>query len=244
MFNSSAGGASAVETVSTILRLHPEIAELTVFEPASVPLAQERLALDSESQKIIKAGLEIRERVGLPFWDAVLASTLGKGKTGRPILEKALFHNSSIGRRLKIRSRDWTAPYLDSVIQDVIPGQVLVLSSLVQLNGGELGHIPLIDFHCPVSKENREISAHASSLLDPLGGYLLESGQSYHFYGRSVIPSRDFYRFLGRALLLSPVVDRAWVAHQLIEGACGLRISAKIAGGQPPLVVAEVSGLP
>jgi len=113
-------------------------------------------------------------------------------------------------------------------------------SSAVALSSGPSMHIPLIDFHCPFGRENEELSACASKLLDPKGGYLLSSGQSYHFYGKSLLNEDELPAFLGRALLLSPIVDRSWVAHQLIEGACGLRISARLPNGDVPRLVREV----
>jgi hypothetical protein len=45
---------------------------------------------------------------------------------------------------------------------------------------------------------------------------------------------------LARALLLAPIIDRAWVAHQLIERACGLRISPGKTYAQPPIVIDQV----
>jgi hypothetical protein len=36
----------------------------------------------------------------------------------------------------------------------------------------------------------------------------------------------EWMDFLGRALLFAPIVDRAYLAHQLLERRCALRISA------------------
>lgn len=243
MSSSSVFGISAVEVVGALLKLHPDISELTVFEPAPVPLAQERLSLDDRSRHIIETALDIRTRFGFPFWDAALISTYGQPEASVPIIEKALFHNRSVRRTLRIQSGQWSSGFLDSIMKDTPPGHALVLRSKVKLDCGTFGHIPFVDFHCPATAENQDLSARASGFLDPKGGYLLESGQSYHFYGKSLLPEKGLYPFLGRALLLSPVVDRAWVAHQLIEGTCGLRISPKMPGGQMPYVVAEPCGI-
>jgi hypothetical protein len=45
---------------------------------------------------------------------------------------------------------------------------------------------------------------------------------------------------LAKALLFAPIIDRAWVAHQMIERACGLRISPGKTYSQGPIVVDEV----
>ncbi len=72
------------------------------------------------------------------------------------------------------------------------------------------------------------------------GGFLLQSGESYHFYGKGLLDDRALVRFLGQALLLAPVIDRAWIAHQLIEGASALRISKKPSGSGEPVVVRAI----
>ena len=110
---------------------------------------------------------------------------------------------------------------------------ILVVSSDVKLLSRERAHIPMVDFRCPATGKNRELAIRACSLIDQAGGYLLESGHSYHFYGKSLLKPDEFLAFLGRILLLSPIVDRAWIAHQLIEGACGLRISPAVTNAEP-----------
>ena len=240
MSNSSRIGATAVDALSALLELHTGIAALAVFEPAAVPLAQERLLSDEGTAGIIEAGLEIRRDLGLPFWDAVLLSCFGSGQVAFHILEKALFHNSPPRRLLWVSRNDWSAKHLALVLQEVEVGRILVVSSRARLSDGTYGHLPMIDFHCPISKANQEMSARVAQLLHPSGGYLLNSGQSYHFYGKALIPEAEFLASLGRALLLSPIIDRAWVAHQLIEGACGLRISPKSGDGEVPRVVLEL----
>jgi hypothetical protein len=240
MSNSSRIGATAVDALSALLEHHAEIAALAVFEPAPVPLAQDRLPTDEGSAGIIEAGLAIRRDFGLPFWDAVLLSCFDSGLAASPILDKALFHNPPPRRLIWITRNDWSAQNLARVLQEVEFGRILVVSSRARLSDGTYTHLPMIDFHCPVSKENQEMSALVAQLLHPSGGFLLNSGQSYHFYGKALIPEADFSSFLGRALLLSPIIDRSWVAHQLIEGACGLRISPKSGGGEVPRVVIEL----
>jgi len=233
-------GTTAVETIGALLEVHREITELALFEPSPAPLAQERLTSEAKSHSIIEAGLLIRNGLGLPFWDSVLLSCFNTGINSFPILQKALFHNSPPSRELLIARSDWSAERLDCLIQQVQPGQILVVRSRVRLHSGEYSHIPMLDFHCPSGAANQEICAQVAQLLLPSGGYLLDSGQSYHFYGKSLIRERDFFTFLGRALLLSPIIDRAWVAHQLIEGACGLRISPKPESGKIPRVIVEL----
>jgi hypothetical protein len=229
-------GLRAVELIGELLRLHPEVQSLSLFEPEAVPLAQARLAGDDVSNRIVCQGLGIREAYGAPFWDAVLLSCFGRGGAALPVLKQAQFHNSGPRRDLRVQAVHWGPPQWTQLLSEVAPGRMLVFSSRVSIHGGESRHIPLLDFHCPATPKNEELAALAAELLDIGGGFLLESGESYHFYGNALLDDAGLVDFLGRALLLAPIIDRAWIAHQLIERACGLRISQKHGGGEPLVV--------
>ena len=234
-------GSRAVEVIGELLRIHPEVRSLSLFEPEAVPLAQARIAGDDASNQIVSRGLGIREAYDAPFWDAVLLSCFGQGRAAVPVLKEAQFHNSGPKRELWVEAVSWQAPQWTKLLGEVTPGRMLVFSSRVLLHGGESRHFPMLDFHCPATPENEELAALAAGLLDIGGGFLLESGDSYHFYGSTLLDELGLISFLGRALLLAPIVDRAWIAHQLIERACGLRISPKPGGrGREPLVVRAI----
>jgi hypothetical protein len=114
----------------------------------------------------------------------------------------------------------------------------LELTSEVICDSGATEHIPLLDFHCPISSSNRNLVAEVAKRLLPGGAIILESGDSYHVYGRKTVSSAALTCLLAKSLLFSPIVDRAYIAHQLIEGRCALRISA---GGQKRLVPTVVA---
>jgi hypothetical protein len=75
---------------------------------------------------------------------------------------------------------------------------MLVFSSRVRLHTGEEQHLPLLDFHCPASDQNKDLAALAAELIDTGGGFLLQSGDSYHFYGKQLLDGRALVRFLAR----------------------------------------------
>jgi hypothetical protein len=129
-------GATAVDALAALLELHAEIAALAVFEPATVPLAQERLPSDQGSASIIEVGLAIRHNFALPFWDAVLLSCFGSGLGAFHILEKALFHNSPPRRLLWVSRNDWSAKHLARLLHDLEGSQILVVSSCARLSDG------------------------------------------------------------------------------------------------------------
>jgi hypothetical protein len=161
----------------------------------------------------------------------VLLACYGKGEAAGTVLEQALFHNGPPLRVFTLTRQEWPGD-LRSLLNKIANG-MLVLSSSVRLFGPSQAHIPMIDFRCPATTKNRELAIRACRLLDRAGGYLLESGHSYHFYGKSLLTPNELLALLGRMLLLSPIIDRAWIAHQLIEGACGLRISSAVNVAEP-----------
>jgi hypothetical protein len=232
-------GLRAVELIGEILRAHPEIRSIHLFEPEPVPLAQARLPQDEVIRDIVTRGLALRASYATPFWDSVLVSCFGRGRAVLPVLQQALFHN--LGQQhLEVEADQWEAGLWTELLAGLAPERMLVFSSRVRLHTGEEQHLPLLDFHCPASDQNKDLAALAAELIDTGGGFLLQSGDSYHFYGKQLLDGRALVRFLGQALLLAPVIDRAWIAHQLIEGACALRVSNKPSGSGEPVVVRAI----
>lgn len=126
--------------------------------------------------------------------------------------------------RFFVRRDDFSVARLHEYISALNVGQILALSSAVVTKKGHTLHVPMLDFHCQASIENDKL---VKTVLIEIGleGYVAKSGRSYHFYGKELLDERSLITFLGRSLLFCPIVDRAWIAHQLLERACGLRIS-------------------
>lgn len=86
----------------------------------------------------------------------------------------------------------------------------------------DYGHIQMIDFKTP----NRQ---DVFDLLDTFGldGHVFHSGNSFHFYGHTLLTEERWLNFMGNLLLykVEGVVDIRWIGHSLKAGACGLRLS-------------------
>ena len=63
----------------------------------------------------------------------------------------------------------------------------------------------------------------------------LASGESYHFISSAIMSWNELYIVLCKALRFCPIIDRAWISHQLEEQSCSLRINKK--NGIMPIVV-------
>jgi hypothetical protein len=106
----------------------------------------------------------------------------------------------------------------------------ICITSEVGMANGSIWHLPMIDFHCEPTTAGRLAAIAVCKRIFPSGAVLLKSGESFHAYGLELVSISEFFEFLGRALLYSPIIDRAYVAHQLIEKRCALRLS----GGSKP----------
>ncbi|HEV8719826.1 MAG TPA: hypothetical protein VGW77_04205 [Candidatus Binatia bacterium] len=232
-------GYTVTEAVAEIVHAVDDIAAIQCVLVPPSRLVQEEQRLPPETASALKTGLEIRQSYRLPFWDAVLVSCFGRPLPSRDLIGRALHHNTIPAARWRIPAEECNAEELARITTGAVTrdGAVALLSSVIRKTG-ETGHLPMLDFHCPYSAENQRLATEVLVALDPGPGYLIASGESYHFIGAQLITGSDLTAFLGRALLLSPIIDRAWIAHQLIEGTCALRISAKPGTTEPPRVVA------
>lgn len=97
------------------------------------------------------------------------------------------------------------------------------------------GLYPMLDFHIPISDINLNIVENICNLLELKSGYILNSGESYHFISSTIVTWEDLYLTLSKALRFCPILDRTWISHQLEEKSCSLRVDRK--NGVEPMMV-------
>ena len=116
----------------------------------------------------------------------------------------------------------------------------------------DIFHIPMIDFRAKVfSGGYAEVKERLLSVIGTaksgkvFPGYLLISGESFHYIGLEVMTLDEFLEFLGLCLLCengadpsrpSPV-DRRWIGRSLTRQSGSLRIFAQ--GSKPEPYVIE-----
>jgi hypothetical protein len=128
---------------------------------------------------------------------------------------------------------------------------VLGLTSKVGLkragSGGDPAHLFFLDFGCPACEGNLEA---VSSFVEDLGaGFILESGQSYHYYLNGIFSAEQWQDLLGRVvaedhLRSTKLIDHDWVGLQLKRGYSVLRITANEHKPRLPRIVEAVGYLP
>jgi hypothetical protein len=151
---------------------------------------------------------------------------------------RRLRHDTSDREWHTLRRGEATSPRLLRLIADLPQDGALAVTSRVT-DGRQIRHLPMIDFQCPhADKKNIIEGMHQ---IHPAGGILLQTTNSYHFYGNALLTHSDWVRFIGSCLLLEPYVDVRWHGHRLIEGWGSLRISRDPTAGttlNEPSVVA------
>jgi hypothetical protein len=227
------------DAILRIVDQNANVSAIHVFEPTMSPPIQDDASLSFDEQKIVQAALELRSLTDLPFWDSVLLKIASSNTDAPALIAKAQRHNPQCKTLERIERAALSGENLARRMAAVAPGQVLALSSKVACHDASERHIPLIDFHCKTSPAN---DGRVRTIAEALGlkGYIAHSGQSYHFLGSSLLESSELILLLGRALLFAPIIDRAWIAHQILEGAAGLRISPGKTYKEPPKIIDQI----
>jgi len=123
--------------------------------------------------------------------------------------------------------------------RELLGHQLLGLSSRVTTLSRKVRHIPLMDFRCGISSKNEKLLRNGLPRIGQPKGFILNSGRSYHFYGRGLLTPAGWRVFLGKCLLLRDLVDERYVGHQLVDGYCVLRLSASPMKPYVPRVINE-----
>lgn len=139
----------------------------------------------------------------------------------RPMRRKDVRHNG-----LQQRSREF---YKRSVSPEGTP-QVfgMAVSSVLTLRNGRLAYIPMLDF---ASRTKEDVVLRVETIKDvlrPYPGFLLETGNSYHFWGTQILSLERWREFLLSAArsFTHNELDTAYIDYSLQRNFNGLRLFA------------------
>lgn len=198
----------------------------------SYDLIQDRMRVTSQLKKVFDSALKKRDSYQLPFWDSFNLSLFNSDHDNYDFIKEISFHNPAVSN-IKVDSRD-VMGFLNKVDRDF---DYLTINSTIKDKNGVSKQLILLDFHIPVNLKNQKICKAIIKHL-ALDGYLLDSGKSFHFFGITPVTRAKLNNVLNKALLYAPIIDRAWITHQLIERSCCLRISKKY--DRIPFVVEKI----
>jgi hypothetical protein len=232
-------GLDAPDAVEVLVARDLNISAVVLLRYQQPPLLQSRMALQSDHTAVLDRALQSRRALHLPFWDAVMTDLSACAVDPGPFFEAALYHQEQHGNEVVLTRQEVLDGKIRALVSENRDPMVLAVSSEVRLAGGTIGHLPLIDFHCPVGARGMSLACSISARLLGTGFVVLQGHSSFHLWGLTPLTPDALVAFLGRALLFAPLVDRAYVAHQLMERRCALRISPT--GSKPVPQVVHVA---
>jgi hypothetical protein len=218
-------GMPTAEVLTLLISQNEHISAIFAFTYRHPPILQERLVLNSDEDAIIAKARLLREATRLPFWEALMLTCFGERRDCTRLLEEASFHQSPGDSLIRISRDEALAGQLAELSMAQPSGHHLSFSSRIEMDGLDVANLPLLDFHCPESTENDELVSRVCKQLFRHRVLVFSSGESYHALGLYTLRETEFRDFLTRSLLFAPIVDARYVAHQLLEGACALRLS-------------------
>lgn len=207
-----------------IVRQLPEISSLFVAPYRIPPKYEDRVLGQAGDKQLLIKARDHRDKLKIPFWDAVITEAMAIGPINELIIDGILYHQNINENVYEIHRSDiLCAGIVKSIDKAGIKYPWAVLSRVRTKHGKEL-HVPMLDFRCQVSEFNLISLQRIAHQLLNCPWVIIESDMSYHLVGASLINYKEFSAFLGKAVLLGPLVDRNYIAHQLINGCAGLRI--------------------
>lgn len=218
-------GMDALSALEEALQELTDVSAVTVVKYRIPEPLQERSVFTSEEEDIVAKALDVRALHHLPFWDSVMMCALGAHSVPSQLLHHALLHQSSRGTEVEMTRDRVLAGDLRLFVDDLPDRTGLAITSEVRYSDGSVRHLPLLDFHCPPGPQGRALAAAVLQRLVFGEAILLETERSYHGWGLAPLSTNELVDLLARALFFSPIVDRAYIAHQLLERRCALRIS-------------------
>lgn len=233
-FLSGLVGLGAPLAYRKLLMRWKQVEGVNIFEYEAPPHMQDRIAIGEGERRLVERANCMRHGTGVPFWEAVFATCSVEGKCSDSIVSAALFHNGQ-GVQRYVSRRQMDEGALEQVIKS--SNCVVALGSRIFGKDGHRGHLNFLDFHCSVSEQSRALVHKVCRRLMPDGFLVLNSGGSYHACSTNIVSDEERLRTLATALLVSPIVDARYAAHQLLQDSSSLRNSSGGSRGIIPVVV-------
>lgn len=220
------------EVINRIIASHPQIKYLYLVKfGIQKDVKRDCISWTGNEEELYNQALSLRKDIGLPFWQSLMLSIINSGCVSQICLDSCLRHNGVVYK--KISATDFINNCFENESR-------IGISSKVILQDDTIMHIPFIDFHIPISSKGTEIVEYICNIINPhVEGYIINSGNSYHYIANLLMSEHEMIKFLSMANLFAPITDSTWISHQLYENSCTLRLGEK--KGRLPIVIKEIS---
>jgi len=227
---------TATELVTRILEQHRHVKEVftLVYEPQSP--AGERVR--KRDQSPVNYG---SQTTAWYSWQETVMD-VEKARDLDSLTRELLKHNGTTERenRVSVTVDKIRNGWIQAKERTLKDDHILAICSKCKTQDGRVRHIPMVDFKCPPSDRHKALILSAMQRLGQSQGALLESGESYHYYGVDLLSPENWRNFMSRCLLLSPYIDARYIAHRLLSGTSVLRLTTSQKKPTEPFVVAQL----
>lgn len=232
------------DIIEAVVQADARIAELTAHKFSAPPDFVDRFLPTRRDLELVNLAMSARAAFGVSFPEAASAAVLSIPPPSKGYFSAVAYHHE-LGAGLPVSRAEVLAGGLRALQPDSRLGVYTGISSLVKMADASCPlHLPMLDFHVPCSPEALELVLEVLHQISPCHGWVLNSGKSYHFVGQEVVSSSALMRFLAKAVLFAPVTDRNWIAHQICEQHCTLRLfDNPRTGAGPPKVACRFTRL-
>ncbi len=224
---------TTIDIIAEIISFNKNISTIRVVSHAAQKDTKTDLkpVWTEKEEAVYNNALQMKADYSIPFWNGIMLSNVDNPKWSEKCLKASFRHN-----QVKFIA-DIPVERIECLRTISVEGDRKSINSHITVKDGMVYHIPMLDFHIPVSAINTDIVKTICRIIGQQG-YILNSGHSYHFIGKNPFTYNDMIRFLGQALLFTPIVDEIWIAHQLQDGSCSLRFGKK--NGVLPTLICEI----
>lgn len=223
---------NSIDAVDEVLSVNPTVAFLRAFSFSLKTRLQDRIeSIDERDAALIANAIAQKAVDKTQFWDALLTGFVRDGEYSTRLISEVFFHQAN---------RDYH--YINrSDFRTFFTGRsdnLWALNSKVILRDGASLHIPLLDFKIASQRRSDGLVKECVEALG-LRGFLMDSGKSYHFIGLDLVGESEMLNLLAKFILLHPISDKAWAAHQILERSASLRITKK--NTKEPILVCRIA---
>lgn len=215
---------NTIDVIKEIVKKDISITGIYIHAFPNAPGLEKRIKFDRIERSHYNSALKLRDQYNVPFWDALMLSFYNKQDFSERILNNVL--NSHAKRQKQYISRE-TLLETNFFKKNQFLTENYAINSEIQTIDGKRRHILLLDFHIPEGDSNQTIVEKVLALIHAKNGYLLRSGKSYHFIGNNLISTYRLISLVSKCLFFTPIVDKSWIAHQLLDKSCSLRFTKK-----------------
>ena len=235
---------AGLDAFAEFLASIPDVAQIEIARIKRAPRLQSRGGDSPAATDLMRQARDWYDSDGIPFWDALFV--LGERDSGGvpdSVLQSALFHQDiTDSARTVIGVDSSLGENLRAVVAEYGDDWIVSMLSTVTMTDGSMRFLPMLDFTTKVVRSGARHTVEGALRAMDEPGVLLSSGRSFHFYGQVPLTRDGMHRFLAKALLLAPITDSRWIAHQMLAGVAALRISNDDRGREPLLLRSALGG--